>query len=197
MVINDVSKEENGLMVTTTLMYMVPWWNGRVPVKLRGTGHPQLDHPAAVWDAVPVGRSRLALHPGAIEGTVASSMGHLRVCLPHSLMLCGVACVPASLLVMALVPVGICLIWTLETPLEAAGSELLLGGVLALAVHGLLWWAASRTPVRSQRARFLTDLSAQNPQPSQCAPGSGRAISSKQLSDFFEAFRPFLKDRDM
>ena len=48
-----------------------------------------------------------------------------------------------------------------------------------------------------QRSGFLRTLEAQNPRPQACPAGSGRAVSAKQLADFFEYFRAFVQSRDM
>ena len=126
-----------------------------------------------------------------------SSQGYLRVRLPHALVYCGLGLTPAAVIASTLGFVASWLMRLTHVQSPVIVADLTLGFALALLLHALLWCLSLRTPLAVQREGFQQSLRQQHPGMQRCPSGSGRAISAKQLSDFFEYFQGFIRGRDM
>lgn len=200
-VIEDVSLKNEKLRVTTTLSHhCLRWVRWHMPVRLYCTGHPGLDTPQKPLKVLVADRNHLWLCRGSqepLDVDMGTSMGFVRVCFPHALLCLGFAGVPFILWAAAFEAVALLLSSLFFLPLLAIAAAHFLASCLALVLHASWWFWASSTTLRARHRRFLQALHLELPQPVRVPSGSGRAISAKQLSDFFHDFRDLIRDRNM
>eukprot|EP00928_Gymnodinium_smaydae_P094478 TRINITY_DN7941_c0_g1_i1.p1 TRINITY_DN7941_c0_g1~~TRINITY_DN7941_c0_g1_i1.p1 ORF type:complete len:1231 (-),score=140.51 TRINITY_DN7941_c0_g1_i1:504-3815(-) len=172
-----------------------------------GTGIRRLDESAWTYCVKPHSQTELLLcHRDSLPVTdvMDASMGKARISRRQCFFMTGVFHVP--FLCWSIFTLGTligCMLVLSEGGTHRFGGRALelihlgLGPLFAFALHVLLLLSNARTPMAIDLNLFEQHLRKHNTSPACCTRGPARALTSKQLLDFYDAFRTHIGDRTM